>query len=198
MLTPCFDSQGALKDDVFDNLVKEYRAIIYNYANKYYLPGGEAEDLYQWGLIGLYKAVLEYREDKLYSFELIARVNIKNAMKVAVRMANRQKHLALNSSVSLYYVDEHLNLNASREYIDHLVVEDWSQNPLETAIAQETVNKIKKFINNCLSESERSVILLYIKGYKQRHIAQKLNFQPKFVDNALQRARKKIYHFIFL
>lgn len=195
MLKTCCDAVGTFNDHGFNQIVKKFRSIIYHYANKYYLPGGETEDLYQWGLIGLYKAVMEYQENQPYSFDLIARINIKNTIKTAITMANRQKHLAMNSSLSLCYVNEQFKVNDSREYMDRLVVEKTAQDPLEIVIAQEAAHRIKNVIENRLSESERSVMLLYLKGYKQRHIAQKLNYQPKFVDNALQRARKKISHF---
>ena len=199
MLRSCFDSQGTIKNDVFDELVQEYRPMIYSYAKKYYLPGGEAEDLYQWGLIGLYKAVLKYEESEPYSFNFIASINIKNMIKTSLTMANRQKHLAMNTSLSLCYVDDAYKSNDSREYMDRVVLSSThTQDPLEVVVAQESANRIQHVIDNRLSKSERSIVLLYVKGYKQRHIAEELNYHPKFVDNALQRARKKIHHFVGL
>ncbi|MDF2570734.1 MAG: polymerase sigma70 factor [Sporomusa sp.] len=196
MLESCFDQAGSLKDDEFNVLADKFRSIIYAYANKYYLPGGDVDDLFQWGLIGLYKAVLSYQENGPYSFEFIAKINIKNMIKSSVTMANRKKHWAINSSWSLGYTTHNSESENTREYIDRLLVQHQIQDPLEIVINQETVKKIKGFIDGHLSYNERRIILLYIKGYKPRHISEKLASDPKIVDNALQRARKKLSNYL--
>ncbi|SMC70550.1 sigma-70 family RNA polymerase sigma factor [Sporomusa malonica] len=196
MLESCFDQTGSLKDTEFNLLANKFRSTIQAYSNKYYLPGGDTDDLYQWGLLGLYKAVLTYQKNRPYSFDLIAKVNIRNMIKSSVTMANRKKHWAINSSRSFNYTPHNSGSECTQEYIDRLFVQNRIQDPLEVIINQETTTMIASFIDGHLSHTERKVILLYIKGYKQRHISDKLASDPKIVDNALQRARKKLFNYL--
>lgn len=193
MLTSCFDSSGRLIDEEFNCLVNRFSHCIYAYANKYYLPGGDADDLYQWGLLGLYKAVRRYDPNDKYNFDVIAIINIKNMMKSAIKMANREKHKIANQAYSLQYIGEKQTENISkRELVDRLVVEKTEENPLATLTDKEAVERMMKIIDTRLSHNERQIIKLYMIGYKQRHISEKLNVDHRMVDNAIQRAKKKL------
>lgn len=192
MLNYCFDSSGTIIDEKFDQLAKRFKNIIYAHAHKYYLPGGDIDDLYQWGLLGLYKAVMRYDENGKYNFDVIAIINIKNMMKSAIKTANRNKHKAANSACSLYYTGDELTQDSGMKLVDRLVVEKRTEDPLNLIADKESVETIMQFIDTHLSQNERKIFKLYIIGYKQRHISEKLNFDPKVVDNAIQRARKKL------
>ncbi|CUH96997.1 hypothetical protein P22_3123 [Propionispora sp. 2/2-37] len=193
MLSSCFDSSGKLIDEEFNRLVKRFSHCIYAYANKYYLPGGDADDLYQWGLLGLYKAVRRYDENGKYSFDIIAIINIKNMMKSAIKMANREKHKIANRAYSLQYISEYQEKNGNKkELMDKLIVERTEDDPLAKLADKETVERMMKIIDMRLSHNERQIMKLYIIGYKQRHISEKLNVDHKMVDNAIQRAKKKL------
>ncbi len=192
MLTHCFDSSGMILDDEFNRLVRKFKKLIYAHAHRYYLPGGDVDDLYQWGLLGLYKAVLRYEENGKYDFDVIAIINIKNMMKSAIKTANRNKHKAANTACSLYHTGDDAVPENGIKLVDRLVLEEYVDDPLDLVTDKEAVSKIMNYIDTHLSYNERTIFKLYITGYKQRHISQELNFDPKVVDNAIQRARKKL------
>ncbi|VBB06972.1 rna polymerase sigma-70 region 2 [Lucifera butyrica] len=196
MLTCCFNERGQLNNDEFERLAEQFHGMIISYTRKYYLPGGDSEDLYQWGLLGLYKAVLHFNETDRYSFEFVASVNIKNMMKSAITMANRKKHRVANEAKSLFEKCRYFDNEQEAPLIDRLVVHNGVRDPLDVVADKESVEKIYRFIARRLSDNERRVIGLYIHGYKQRHISGKLNVDQKVVDNAIQRARKKIGRYV--
>ena len=196
MLKSCFDNSGNFIDDKFSCLVSAFRTTIYAHAKKYYLPGGDLDDLYQWGLLGLYKAVLCYDEDGPYKFDIIANINIKNMMRSAIKMANRKKHWAVNCACPLYQTGNDSMPNSNVKLIERLELENWTCDPQDLFIEKESVEEVCGFINRCLSEKERRIIVLHIRGYKQQNISQKLDFDPKVVDNAIQRARRKLHSYL--
>lgn len=198
MLKACFDNTGDIINDEFDRVVAKYKKIIYFYANRYYLPGGDIDDLYQWGLLGLYNASLHFDENGIYSFDFIAKINIRNMIKSAITNANRKKHMMANCACSLYYAGDDSQSGGNLKLIDRLVQENRTQDPLEVITDQESVQKIMRFIDGRLSDVERRIMKLYIRGFKQRHISEQLNFDPKVVDNAIQRARKKLYNYLYV
>ena len=196
MLQCCFDSQGNLDNHEFNLLVEKLNIMITAYIRKYYLPGGDRDDLYQWGLLGLYKAVLYFDENDRYTFDFVASRNIRNMMKSAVTMANRQKHKIANEAESLYVKNTNMKEN-SPELIDRLVINYNKYDPQEVLADKESVEKIHHYIKYDLSENERMSILLYMRGYKQQDISHKLSISTKVVDNAIQRAKRKIHqHFV--
>lgn len=198
MLKFCFDPAGTFNNDKFNDLADEFNSVIYTYVNEYVLPGGDADDLYQCGLIGLYKAVLNYEENGRYSFEYIAEINIKNMIRTSGNRANRKKYLSKRHTRLLSCVNSNSESNNNNEDLNSLFVENRMQDPLEIVIGQENIRSIKGMIDNYLSDNERRVMLLRMAGYKQRHIAKRLQFHPKAVDNALQRARRKLFDSIYV
>lgn len=191
MLSVCFYNDGKINNEEFEKIVAQYNKIILRYVKIYYLPGGDYRDMYQWGLIGLYKAVRYYDEKRGKSFRLIAELNIKNTIKSAVTMHNRKKHYILNEAISLSTIADSHNTHSQIES-QSMLNKNSSDDPIDMIIEKETVTKIYAKMANILSRLEKKVIELHIEGYKQREIAQLLNLQEKVVDNAVQRARKKM------
>jgi RNA polymerase sporulation-specific sigma factor len=195
VLRCCFDKQGKLDNHEFNQLAAKLNGMITASIRKYYLPGGDRDDLYQWGLLGLYKAVLYYDENDRYTFDFVASRNIQNMMKSAVTGANRQKNKFVNEAESLYAKTIHLKEN-NVELIDRLVITNNAYDPEKVVTDREFAETLYHFIKCYLSEHERMSILLYIRGYTQQDISAKLNINTKVVDNAIQRAKRKIYRHI--
>jgi RNA polymerase sporulation-specific sigma factor len=195
VLRCCFDKQGNLDNDEFTQLAVRLDGMISACVRKYYLPGGDRDDLYQWGLWGLYKAVLYFDENDRYTFDFIARRNIQNMMKSAVTGANRQKHKLANEAESLYVKKISMDKD-NAELIDRLVISGNADDPQEILADKESVENLYQYIRRYLSEHERMSILLHLYGYKQQDIARKLNIHRKVVDNAIQRAKRKISQYI--
>lgn len=191
MLAACFYNDGSVNNAEFEKIVSRYNKVILHYVKIYYLPGGDYHDMYQWGLIGLYKAVRHYDEERGKSFHLIAELNIKNTIKSAVTMYNRKKHYILNKAISLSVIADWSNTSDQLELIG-IIKQISSDDPAEQIIENETIKTIYAIMDSVLSRLEKRVIELYIAGYKQREIAQILDFQEKIVDNAIQRAHKKM------
>ena len=191
VLAGCFYNDGRINNEEFEKIVSKYNKIILRYVKVYYLPGGDYRDLYQWGLIGLYKAVYYYDEARGSSFRLIAELNIKNTIKSAVTMHNRKKHCILNEAISLNTIVESSGTNSLFE-LQEVFNKNSFDDPADMIVEKETITRISGELANVLSHLEKRVIDLYIEGYKQREIAQKLNLQEKVVDNAIQRARQKL------
>lgn len=187
MLESCFDCDGCVNNEEFEKIVRQYNKVILRYLKIYYLPGGDYHDLYQWGLIGLYKAVCNFDEQRGKSFHLIAELTIKNTIKSAVTMHNRKKHCYLNEAVSLHGVPDIPGISLEAVFTDTKQTD-----PAVLIIEEEMVERIEDELEHSLSCMEKQVIDLYIAGYKQREIAKKLNVQEKVIDNAIQRVRSKM------
>ncbi|CQR69993.1 RNA polymerase sigma-H factor [Sporomusa ovata DSM 2662] len=187
MLESCFDSDGCVNNEEFEKIARQYNKVILRYLKTYYLPGGDYHDMYQWGLIGLYKAVRHFDEQRGKSFRMIAELNIKNTIKSAVTMYNRKKHCFLNEAVSLHGVPDSPGISLEAVFIDTKQTD-----PAVLIVEEEMVERIEDELEHSLSCMEKQVIDLYIAGYKQREIAKKLNVQEKVIDNAIQRVRSKM------
>ncbi|TWH46587.1 sigma-70 family RNA polymerase sigma factor [Sporomusa sp. KB1] len=187
MLESCFDSDGCVNNEEFEKIARQYNKVILRYLKTYYLPGGDYHDMYQWGLIGLYKAVRHFDEQRGKSFRLIAELTIKNTIKSAVTMYNRKKHCFLNEAISLHGGPDSPGISLEAVFIDTKQTD-----PAVLIIEEEMVERIEDELEHSLSCMEKQVIDLYIAGYKQREIAKKLNVQEKVIDNAIQRVRSKM------
>lgn len=172
---------------VMDYLMEKYKNLVRKRANALYLIGGETEDLIQEGMIGLFKAVQDYRSEKDVSFYHFAELCINRQMYTAVEASQRKKHTPLNTYVSL---------DADPEGKDGKYLEAGNQpqtlDPEALFISQETVRQLLKQANEQLSRMERQVLVLYLEGMNYHQIAEHLGKTPKAVDNALQRIRAKI------
>ena len=172
--------------EVADYLLNKYKPLVRRKARALYLAGGDQEDLLQEGMLGLFKAVQEYQPDKAASFQTFAGICVSRQMYSAVASASRQKHLPLNSSISLNELEEN-----QEEYNLRTV-----DSPESIFLAQEAAEMLEKKIWGSLSPFEQNVLELYLKGLDYLQIAGSLQRPAKSVDNALQRIRGKVSQFL--
>ena len=172
-----------------DCLIDRYKDIVGIKANKFFMIGSEKEDMLQEGYIGLYKAVKSYDEKKQNSFKTFAGLCIERKMITAVKNSNRQKHIPLNSSLSLNSgaYDE----NDNTEVLDVLDTRRTGEDPLDIITKKEYFTLVETAINESLSDFEKKVLSYYKNGESYAEIAQKLQSKVKSVDTAIQRIRKK-------
>lgn len=174
--------------EALEYLLKKYKDLVDMKVGKFFIIGAEREDIVQEGLIGLYKAIKSYNREKESSFKSFANMCIERQLITAIKTSNRQKHIPLNSSISLNadaYDD-----NSNEELMDKLdmqVLED----PLETITKKEYYKTIETKIDEHLSDFEKQVLRRYARGESYVLIAEKLAAPVKSVDNAIQRIRKK-------
>lgn len=172
-------------------LICKYKDLVNSKVNKYFIIGAEKEDIIQEGLIGLYKAIKDYKEDKQNSFKSFANLCIERQLITAIKSSNRQKHIPLNSYLSLNmpaYEDSDGNADTEvMEILDANIIED----PLDTITKKEYMSNVESVIDTSLSDFEKKVLNRYIQGESYVKIAQKLDAPVKSVDNAIQRIRKK-------
>lgn len=172
-------------------LICKYKDLVNSKVNKYFIIGAEKEDIIQEGLIGLYKAIKDYKEDKQNSFKSFANLCIERQLITAIKSSNRQKHMPLNSYLSLNmpaYEDSDGNADTEvMEILDANIIED----PLDTITKKEYMSNVENVIDSSLSDFEKKVLNRYIQGESYVKIAEKLDAPVKSVDNAIQRIRKK-------
>ena len=164
-----------------DYLMEKYKGLVRQKARAMFLIGGDTDDLIKEGMIGLFKAVRDFQPGREATFATFARMCIDRQIYSAIQNSNRQKHLPLNSYVSLNQEDE-------SSPIWELSVE----NPEEIIIDQETTRDLQQKISDYLSPMENKVLDLYLKGEGYVEIGRILGKSPKSIDNALQRIRAKI------
>ena len=174
-----------------ESLIERYKETVNMKVSKYYINGAEKEDLIQEGLIGLFKAVKSYSDEKDNSFKSFANMCIERQLITAIKGSNRQKHLPLNSYVSLNnsnYENEEGEIESPLiDILDINTIED----PLDTITKNEYIEDVEKTINKSLSSFEKQVLNKYIEGQSYVQIAESLNSPVKSIDNAIQRIRKK-------
>ena len=169
-------------------LMKRYNEIVNMKANKFFMVGAEKDDMIQEGMIGLYKAVKSFNLEKQNSFKTFANLCIERQLITAVKNSNRQKHIPLNSSVSLSGTAFEDNEDTTiEEVLDMKTADD----PLEIITRQEYYSNIQSKIDESLSDFELKVLERYKNGESYATIAQRLNTKVKSVDTAIQRIRKK-------
>ena len=174
-------------------LMTRYKNFVRSKARSYFLIGADHEDIVQEGMIGLYKAIRDYRPDRLSSFRVFAELCITRQIITAIKTATRQKHIPLNSYVSLnkpLYDEE-----SDRTLLD-VIVETRSANPEELIISQEDLSNIQGRINDVLSPLEQEVLSEYLDGKSYQEIAEKLGRHAKSIDNALQRVKRKLEKYL--
>ena len=176
-------------DTAAETLMDRYKNLVKARVRGYFLIGADPEDIIQEGMIGLYKAIRDYRDDRKVSFQAFAEVCIVRQVITAVKTATRQKHIPLNSYISLskpVYEEE-----SERTLVD-IVCEDADSDPEKVVIDKENYARIEKDIGNLLSKFEWKVLTLYLQGRTYQEIADTLNKELKSIDNALQRIKKKL------
>ena len=172
-------------------LMDKYKELVNMKVSKYYIIGAEKEDIVQEGMIGLYKAIKSYSEDKNTSFKSFANMCIERQLITAIKTSNRQKHMPLNSYLSLnmnaYDSDDEENNTTVMEIFNNDTIED----PLDTLTKKEYYKSVELAIDKSLSKFEKKVLNRYVQGESYVQIAEKLDAPVKSVDNAIQRIRKK-------
>lgn len=171
-------------------LMNKYKELVNIKVSKYFIVGAEREDIVQEGLIGLFKAIKTFKKDKKNSFKSFANMCIERQLITAVKSSTRQKHIPLNSYLSLNasaYDNEEESGMELINTLDTKTVED----PLETVMKKEYYKQIESSMDKALSSFEKQVLDGYIKGYSYVTIAKQLQSPVKSVDNAIQRIRKK-------
>ena len=169
-------------------LIQKNMDIVYAKARYFFIKGLEREDVIQEGLVGLYKAIRDYREDRSASFRGFAQLCIHRQLVSAIKRANRQKHIPLNSSTS---IDRSIDFNeGSRSYKE--IIPNSDKDLEDRYIYKEQLNLLFKVLDETLTNLEKEVFLQYLENRSYQEISENLNVNIKTVDNALQRARKKI------
>ena len=169
-------------------LIDKYKELVNMKVSKFFMIGAEREDIVQEGLIGLFKAIKCYNEEKQNSFKTFANLCIERQLITAIKSSNRQKHIPLNSYLSL-------NTTAYDEDEDSSILDVFdshqTEDPLETITKKEYYQAVEESIDKLLSGFEKQVLSRYIQGESYIKIAEKLDTPVKSVDNAIQRIRKK-------
>jgi len=176
-------------------LIKKYKNFVRSKARSYFLIGADKEDIIQEGMIGLFKAIRDYQPDKIASFRSFAELCITRQIITAIKTATRQKHIPLNSYVSLNrpVFDE----ESDRTLIDILSGRN-NVDPEALLISREEVKNIESKIGEMLSELEWEVLTSYIQGKSYQEIAEDLDRHVKSIDNALQRVKRKLEKYLEL
>ena len=179
--------------EALEYLLNKYKNFVRSKARSYFLIGADHEDIVQEGMIGLYKAIRDFKPDKLSSFRAFAELCITRQIITAIKTATRQKHIPLNSYVSLnkpLYDEE-----SDRTLLD-VIIESKASNPEELIISQEDLAAIRDKIDEVLSSLEQEVLAAYLDGKSYQEIAQNLGRHVKSIDNALQRVKRKLEKFL--
>ena len=174
-------------------LLDKYKNFVRSKARSYFLVGADHEDIVQEGMIGLYKAIRDYRPDKLSSFRAFAELCVTRQIITAIKTATRQKHIPLNNYVSLnkpLYDEE-----SDRTLLD-VIIEGRTSDPEEMIINMENIGNIRARISEVLSGLEQEVLNAYLDGRSYQEIAESLGRHVKSIDNALQRVKRKLEKYL--
>ena len=176
-------------------LLDKYKDLVNSKVGKYFIIGAEREDIRQEGMIGLYKAIRGFDHCKQNTFKTFANLCIERQLITAIKSSNRQKHMPLNSYLSLN-TSAYDNDEDGTELIETFEV-DTIEDPLETIMKKESFDEIQKTMHKSLSKFEEQVLDRYIQGESYEIIAKRLDTPVKSVDNAIQRIRKKAIKNLF-
>lgn len=187
------DAKDSDNTIALDYLINKYRNFVRAKARSYFLIGADREDIIQEGMIGLYKAIRDFRTDKLSSFRAFAELCVTRQIITAIKTATRQKHIPLNSYVSLNkpIYDE----DSDRTLLDVLSGSKVSD-PEELVISREEFIDIEEKMGEILSDLEWKVLMAYLDGKSYQEIAVELDRHVKSIDNALQRVKRKLERYL--
>jgi len=178
------------RPDAYDRIVRRYYGFVRLKASSYFLLGGDADDLLQEGLVGLYKAVRDYRTDRESSFRSFAELCITRQIITAVKTATRNKHTPLDQSVS--FSQTAAADGESEPALDEVLPGPSAHDPVNQVISAEELHSLVGCLSTALSELESSVLSLYLDGRSYDEMAGRLACDTKTVDNALQRVKRKV------
>ena len=183
------DADGA----ALEYLLNKYKNFVRTKARSYFLIGADHEDIVQEGMIGLYKSIRDYKEEKLSSFRAFAELCITRQIITAIKTATRQKHIPLNSYISLnkpIYEED-----SDRTLLD-VITEEGMSNPEDMLIDREDLSFIEGRIGQMLSGLEKEVLVRYMEGKSYVEIADEMGRHVKSIDNALQRIKRKLLKYL--
>ncbi len=178
------------RTDAYDRIVRRYHGFVRLKASSYFLVGGDSEDLIQEGLVGLYKAIRDYRSDRESSFRNFAELCITRQIITAVKTATRNKHTPLNQYIS--FSGTPAGAAGNEPTLDEMLPGPSSRDPVNQAISTEELRSLIACLSTALSELEGSVLSLYLDGHPYEVIAERIPCDAKTVDNALQRVKRKV------
>jgi RNA polymerase sporulation-specific sigma factor len=181
------------RTDAYDMIVRRYRGFVRLKASSYFLLGGESDDLIQEGLLGLYKAIRDYRTDRESSFRNFAELCITRQIITAVKTATRNKHTPLNQYVS--FSQTPAAAGDSETTLDEILPGPSVHDPVNQVIASEELESLVACLSagsGVLSDLESRTLSLYLDGHSYELIAERLECDTKTVDNALQRVKRKV------
>ena len=177
--------------DAYDRIVRRYYGFVRLKASSYFLAGGDADDLIQEGLVGLYKAVRDYRSDRESSFRNFAELCITRQIITAVKTATRNKHTPLNQYISFSSTPSAAG-GDNDPTLDEMLPGSAIHDPVNQVISSEELRALIACISTSLSELESRVLSLYLDGHSYEEVGTRLGCDCKTVDNALQRVKRKV------
>ena len=173
--------------EITDYLLAKFKPLVRSMSNEFFIIGGDSDDLIQEGMIGLFKAIRDYDVQREASFSTFANLCVRRQIYSAMEASNRKKHTPLNSYISLFSDDEEEKNSLEEHLFDETTV-----SPEQLVIEQEFWEEFYQELWKRLSKLEREVLSLYREGRSYTEIAAIMNKDPKAIDNALQRIRKKV------
>jgi RNA polymerase sporulation-specific sigma factor len=176
--------------DAYERIVKRYRGFVRLKSSSYFLLGGDSDDLIQEGLVGLYKAIRDFRSDRESSFRNFAELCITRQIITAVKTASRNKHAPLNQYVS--FAQTPAAAGDSETTLEEILPGPGSEDPAQRVIASEELEALVACMSSVLSDLESRVLSLYLDGHSYEAIGERLECDTKTVDNALQRVKRKV------
>lgn len=184
------------KDDTqaMEYLISKYKNLVRNKAKALYLIGGDREDLIQEGMIGLYKAIRDYQKDKEASFYTFADLCVSRQIYSAIKSSNTKKNQPLNNYISIdssNFSDDFDNAEAGISFLE-TIAHARNMNPEEMLIDRENTRRLEEMLFARLSNMEHKILTLYLQDYSYIKIAELLHKEPKAIDNALQRIKRKL------
>ena len=174
----------------YDRLVRRYYGFVRLKASSYFIAGGDSDDLIQEGLVGLYKAIRDYRTDRESSFRNFAELCITRQIITAVKTATRNKHVPLNQYVS--FASTPAGATDGEPTLDEVIPGPSVHDPVNQVISSEELRALVGCLSTALSELESRVLTLYLDGYSYEQVGERIGCDTKTVDNALQRVKRKI------
>ncbi len=174
----------------YDRLVRRYHGFVRLKASSYFLAGGDSDDLIQEGLVGLYKAIRDYRTDRESSFRNFAELCITRQIITAVKTATRNKHSPLNQYVSFSSTPTAAGEDVPT--LDQTIAGPSVNDPVNRVISSEELRSLVGCLSTALSELESRVLSLYLDGFSYEQVGERLGCDTKTVDNALQRVKRKV------
>ncbi|MBN9656029.1 RNA polymerase sporulation sigma factor SigH [Halobacillus sp. GSS1] len=184
-------NQGQVQ--ALDYLINKYKNFVRAKARTYFLIGADREDIVQEGMIGLYKAIRDYREGKQSSFKAFAELCVTRQIITAIKTATRQKHIPLNSYVSL---DKPIYDEESDRTLLDVIAGSKAIDPQELIVNKEKFSDMEEKMSELLSDLEKKVLTLYLDGRSYQEISVELDRHVKSIDNALQRVKRKLEKYL--